>query len=80
MKVKNVIKGLANEYDLQEVTIIGADRIIFSGKLEQWNFTDVDMILYKKDIENREVIRRMMFNNSKAFIFIGNPFDEEIAQ
>lgn len=73
MKVKNVIKGLLQEYDLQEVTIIGDERIVFSGSPAQWNFTDIDMILYKKDIENREVIHRMMFNNSKAFIFIGNP-------
>lgn len=73
MKVKNVISGLLKEYDLQEITIIDSDKVIYSGTPGYWKATDVGMILYKKEIESREVIRRLMFNGRKAFIFIGNP-------
>lgn len=75
MKVKNVIGGLLREFKLKEFTIIDKDKIVFSGSVEQWKATSVDMILYKKEIEHREVIKRMMFNKEKAFIFIGNPLE-----
>ena len=75
MKVKNVINGLLREFNLQEITIIDKEKIVFSGSLDQWKATSVDMILYKKEIENKEVIKRMMFNKTKAFVFIGNPFE-----
>ena len=70
MKVKNVIKGLLKEYNLEEINIITPEKVIFSGNYSQWKETSVDMILYKKAVENCEVINRMMFNNRKAFIFI----------
>ena len=73
MKVKNVIKGLLQQYELQEITIIGDDRVIYSGSVDGWKATEVDMILYKRQVENMEVLRRMIFNNRKAFIFVGNP-------
>lgn len=73
MKVKNVINGLIKEYKLQEITIIDSDKIVYSGTPGYWKETDVDMILYKKEIEEREVIKRLMFNGRKAFIFIGDP-------
>lgn len=73
MKVKNVIKGLANQYTLEEINIIGSDRVIYSGSVNGWKATEVDMILYKREVENMEVINRIMFNNRKAFIFVGNP-------
>lgn len=70
MKVKNVIKGLLKEYALEEINIITPEKVVFSGNYSQWKETSVDMILYKKEIENCEVIDRMMFNNRKAFLFI----------
>lgn len=70
MKVKNVIKGLLQKYELEEINIITPERVVFSGKYEQWKETSVDMVLYKKAVENCEVIDKMMFNNRKAFIFI----------
>ena len=73
MKVKNVINGLIKEYKLQEITIIDSDKIVYSGTPGCWKATDIDMILYKKEIEEREVIKRLMFNRRKAFIFIGDP-------
>lgn len=70
MKVKSVIKGLLKEYDLEEVNIISTTKVIFSGSPAMWKATDVDMILYKKQVMNLEVINRMMFNRRKAFIFV----------
>lgn len=70
MKVKNVIKGLCKEYAIEEINIISDEKVIYSGTVNGWTATDVDMILYKREIENREVIKQMMFNRRKAFIFI----------
>ena len=70
MKLKNVLRGLLREYDLEEVNIIGKDKVIFSGSIDAWKETSVDMILYKKAVENAEVTNRMIFNNRKAFIFV----------
>ena len=72
MKVKNVIKGLMNEYGkgIEEINIISDDRIIYSGSVDGWNYTDVDMINYKRQVEGMEVKKRIMFNFRKAFIFV----------
>ena len=72
MKVKNVMKGILQQYRLEEVNIISLneDRVIYSGTVDGWKATDVDMILYKREIENREVSKRLVFNARKAFIFI----------
>jgi len=70
MKVKDVLKGLQSKYDLQEINIIEPDRVIYSGTLDGWKATSVDMILYKKKIESQEVEHKIIFNNRKAFLFI----------
>ena len=72
MKVRNVIRGLQSEYNLQEVNIISQTetKVYYSGTVDGWNSTDVDLILLKRKIENSEVINKIMFNNRKAFIFI----------
>lgn len=70
MKVKNVLKGLFQKYELSEINIIEPDRVIYSGTVDGWKATTVDMILYKKEIENTEVAHKIIFNNRKAFIFI----------
>lgn len=70
MKVKNVLKGLEKQYALEEINIITQDKVIYSGSFDGWKATSVDMLLYKKEIENSEVVDRLMFNNRKAFLFI----------
>ena len=72
MKVKNVIKGLRQKWNLQEINIISPTRVIYSGTVECWDATDKDvyMILHKKKVENLEVTDRMMFNGRKAFLFV----------
>lgn len=70
MKVKNVIKGYLAQFKIEELNIISEEKVIFSGALESWKFTDVDMILYKKKVENMEVIRSMLFKDRKIFIFV----------
>ena len=65
MKVKNVIRGLQREYDLQEINIISQveNRVYYSGTVDGWKATDVDLILLKRKIEDSEVVGRIMFNN-----------------
>lgn len=75
MKVKNVIKGLMKQYDLQEINIITPSAVIYSGTVDGWKATSADMQLLKQKIENAEVAERIMFNNRKAFIFIA-PIDD----
>lgn len=76
MKVKNVIKGLWQKHDLQEINIISLteSKVYYSGTVDGWDATTVDLILVKRKIENAEVIERIMFNGKKAFIFI-SPLD-----
>ena len=70
MKVKNVINGYKNQFNIEEVNIISSDKVIYSGSIEGWILTDVDMILCKKQVENMEVIKSMLFNHRKIFIFV----------
>lgn len=70
MKVKNVLNGLKKQFDIQEVNILNDEKVIFSGSINQWTATSVDMILYKREVENSEVKKRMLFNHRKVFIFI----------
>ena len=72
MKVKNVIKGICREYDLEEINIISQaeGKVYYSGSLDGWKATELPLMLLKKEIENAEVVDRIMFNNRKAFIFI----------
>lgn len=74
MTVKNVIKGLMQKYELEELNIIEPDKVIYSGSVDGWKETAVDMVLYKKKIESSEVAHKIIFNNRKAFIFIA-PID-----
>ena len=69
MKVKNVIKGLVEKYELEEINIIEPNRVVYSGSVNGWRETSIDMLLYKKKIENQEVEHKIIFNNRKAFIF-----------
>lgn len=75
MKVKKVLAGLQKEYALEEINIISPTKVIYSGSVNGWNATDVDMILYKRQVENLEVTDRMMFNRRKAFLFVPNVDD-----
>ena len=72
MKVKNVIRGLQREYDLQEINIISQaeSKVYYSGTMDGWKATDIDLIPLKRKIEDSEVVDRLMFNDRKAFIFI----------
>lgn len=70
MKVKNVIKGYKSQFSIDEVNIISDEKIIYSGTLDGWDLADVDLILYKKQVENMEVLKSMVFNHRKIFIFV----------
>ena len=68
MKVKNVIKGLLSQ-GIKKINILSDEKVIFSGDINNWKATSVDMILYKKEVENYEVTKHMTYHE-KAFIFV----------
>lgn len=72
MLVKNVINGMYSQYKFEELHIISSvyDRVLFSGTMESWKNVDEDMIAYKKDIEGKEVLNKILFNKRKLFLFI----------
>ncbi len=70
MKVKNVIKGLKAHYNLEEINIISSERVIYSGPTDKWVETDPCMIVFKREVENKEVTKSLMFNGRKAFLFV----------
>ena len=70
MKVKNVIKGLKTRYNLEEINVISSERVIYSGPLNKWVETEPCMIVFKREIENKEVTKSLMFNGRKAFLFV----------
>lgn len=69
MKVKKVLSGLLSRYDIEELNIISTNKVIYSGPVGGFITPDVDMLPYKKAVENLEVTNKMMFNGRKAFIF-----------
>ena len=70
MKLKNVLKGLRNKFDIEEIHILTASSVVFSGTVEKWDNTEQELLEYKYKLENADVVNRMMFNGRKAFIFI----------
>lgn len=72
MKVKNVIQGLMKKYDLQEINIIclEEEKVYYSGPVNGWKETCVDLILLKRKIENTEVVQKIIFDRKKGFLFI----------
>jgi len=70
MKVKKVLAELKQQYAIEEINIITPTTVVYSGTVQGWVATDVAMALYKKQVENLEVIDKMMFNGRKAFLFV----------
>lgn len=70
MKVKNIIKGLVSQFDLEEINIISPTQVIFSGPFSAWECPDTDIMPWKWLLEECEVTNRMIFNNKKVFLFI----------
>ncbi len=81
MKLKNVLKGLRSRYGVEQVNVIAGDRVIFSGSWDSWDMTDVNMILYKQEVEGYEVIKSMVggYCNRNAFLFVNDPENPETA-
>lgn len=69
MKLKRVLAGLKSQMDIKEIHVLSDEKVIFSGSIEQWTATSVDMILYKREVENTEVKKRMTYRG-KVFLFI----------
>ena len=72
MTVKNVLKGLARQYDLEALRILTPTRVLFSGPVERWEATASEqpcMLPFKRQVEAMQVANRIMFHD-EAFIFV----------
>lgn len=69
MKLKNVLSGLQRQKRIVQLHVLSDEKVIFSGSMEKWKATSVDMILYKREIENMEVKKRLNFHD-EVFIFV----------
>ena len=70
MLLKNVLKGLKKEYEIEQLTIIRNHKIQFSGELKIFEEANNDMCEFANELLNSEVIARDSLGNTKHFIFI----------
>ena len=69
MKLKNVLSGLQRQKRIVQLHVLSDEKVIFSGSMEKWKATSVDMILYKREVEAMEVKKRLDFHD-EVFIFV----------
>ena len=70
-KVKNVIKGCMGRYDIEEITIISGYTPLYSGSFSGfYSNCDIQMVTYRNQLLEKEVIEKSVLNNRKLFLFI----------
>lgn len=71
MLLKNVLKGLKKEYEIEQLIIIRGHNIQFAGNLETFeNAKNNDMSKFANDLLNSVVIARDSLGPGKHFIFL----------
>lgn len=77
MKVKNILKGKMNKFEIREITVISYEKeiVIFSGAPQNLIFpvsamAVTAMAVTASTIMNAEVKKTLEFNNEKLFFFI----------
>lgn len=71
MLLKNVLKGLKKEYNIEQLTIIKGYQVQFSGELkvfEEAKHNDMSEVV--NTLLNSEVIAKDNISHTKHFIFI----------
>lgn len=73
-KVKNIIKGYASKFNIEEITVFDTDEaVVYSGSYEKFmNIKEEDGFLWEewKRILNADCKKCVCFNNSKLFVFL----------
>lgn len=70
-KLKNVIKGCIQQYDLEEITVICGYKPLYSGSFNGfYSNCDINMVVYRNELLEREVIEKALMSNKKLFVFI----------
>lgn len=71
-KVKNVIKGHLSYEEIERLTIIDVNELstIYAGKIENWIKPQECMKEYKKEVENRDVIKSEVNCGCQLFVFV----------
>lgn len=71
MLLKNVLKGLKKEYNIEQLTIIKGYQVQFSGELKMFEEAKHnDMSEVVNTLLNSEVISKDNISHTKHFIFI----------
>lgn len=72
MKLKNVLKGHLAYERSERLTIIDVTELhsIYAGKTENWLKVDDSLKAWKKEIDNREVIKSENNCGGQLFIYI----------
>lgn len=77
MKVREVLKDLIRQDLLKEIHIISHDRVVYTGSALKWfSIGKPWLIKHKRRINNSTVINWIVFDHSKAFIFIDKVAEE----
>lgn len=77
MLLKNVLKGLKKEYEIEQLIIIRGHKIQFAGNLETFeNGKNNDMSKFVNDLLNSVVISRDSIGYGKHFIFLKDIINE----
>ena len=70
-KVKKVIAGVKGRQEIDKLVIMTADaKGYFCGKLSSWEATPVELIAWKREIENLEVVAAHSSDCGRALMMI----------
>ena len=77
MLLKNVLKGLKKQYEIEQLIIIRGHKIQFAGNLETFeNAKNNDMSKFVNDLLNSIVIAKDSIGHGKHFIFLKDIINE----
>ena len=76
-KLKNIIKGCLQQYDIEEITVISDYKPLYSGSFRDfYTNCDIDMVIYRNELLEKEVIEKSIMNHRKLFVFIKSESNE----
>ena len=77
-KVKKEINEAKEKYDITHLTIICGHKALYSGVIDNFfSNCDINMVVYRNELLEREVIGKDILNNNKLFLFISDAEGKE---
>ena len=76
-KVKKAINEAKEKYDITHLTIICGYKALYSGVIDNFfSNCDINMVVYRNELLEREIIGKDILNNNKLFLFISDAEEE----